>query len=99
MVPSTKGSISSQTITATSKQEVYVAPAYVIRFADMKAFILNLALSTLALAAPVLVHEKRQVTENEFSDGPCRDIILFFVRGTTEFGNMVGGHNSQLVIL
>ncbi|KIW03677.1 uncharacterized protein PV09_04998 [Verruconis gallopava] len=54
----------------------------------MKNFLLILALNVLALAAPVVQEHKRQITDNEFLDGPCRDIILFFVRGTFELGNM-----------
>lgn len=28
-------------------------------------------------------------TENEFYDGGCRDVILFFARGTDQSGNIV----------
>lgn len=49
-------------------------------------------LVALVLAAPVVQKEKRQSTDNEFTDGGCRDIILFFVRGTFEAGNMVSHH-------
>jgi hypothetical protein len=61
----------------------------------MKLFIINLVLVALAFAAPVRKQEKRQLIEKEFSNGPCREIILFFVRGTIEPENMVEKHCSS----
>jgi cutinase len=54
----------------------------------MKSFVLAMVAATLSLAAPTDLN-KRQASQDEFSNGPCRDVIMFFARGTTEPGNMV----------
>lgn len=56
----------------------------------MMSLLINFALVTLAIAAPLAELDRRQTTsvEKEFSNGPCRDIIFFFARGSTEVANM-----------
>ncbi|KAI0142173.1 cutinase-domain-containing protein [Pestalotiopsis sp. NC0098] len=60
-------------------------------------FVLAAALATSVSANPLGVsgHGKIQIrqdagstTENEFYDGGCRDVILFFARGTDQSGNI-----------
>lgn len=64
-------------------------------------FILAAALATSVSANPLGVsgHGKIQIrqdagstTENEFYDGGCRDVILFFARGTDQSGNIVSSN-------
>jgi hypothetical protein len=50
----------------------------------MKFPILTLALAALSFAAPTDV-SKRQSSRDEFVGQPCSEIILFYVRGTTEW--------------
>lgn len=55
------------------------------------------ALFVLVSASPVLPSSSANVatrddvatTANEFYDGGCRDVILFFARGTIQPGNIV----------
>ncbi|KAI0129152.1 cutinase [Xylariales sp. AK1849] len=57
----------------------------------MKTVLVSTFLASVALASPVVVIQKRlptTLTENEFVDGGCRDVIFIFARGTSEEGNM-----------
>lgn len=56
----------------------------------MKANVCALLLSPLAAAVPILEQRQRtDTTANEYTNGGCKDIILFFARGSAEAGNMV----------
>jgi len=50
------------------------------------------AFAALVAAGPIdtrQIFDRVGTTENEFTQGGCRDIIFFFARGSTEIGNMV----------
>lgn len=54
----------------------------------MKSYI-AISLAVLAAANPIEIRQDIVgSTENEFTDGGCRDIIMLFARGSTEIGNM-----------
>jgi hypothetical protein len=56
----------------------------------MKASLV-LSLASVALAAPAANVDKRQMTMSatELTKGSCKDVTFIWVRGTTEFGNLV----------
>ncbi|KAF2636485.1 cutinase precursor [Massarina eburnea CBS 473.64] len=49
--------------------------------------LLSFALVSLAIANPIQ-KRKTGTTENEFSQGGCRDVLFAWARGSTEAGNM-----------
>jgi hypothetical protein len=46
-------------------------------------------LAGLATAAPVEERTTYGTTANEYVNGACKDVILFFARGTGQSGNLV----------
>jgi hypothetical protein len=57
-----------------------------------------ISLVAVAVASPVYLKQGKRQTEEEFTDGGCRDIIFIWARGSTETGNMVS-HISRFCTL
>lgn len=53
----------------------------------------------IAVITPPAIHVRQDdYTENEFYEGGCRDVILFFARGSTQSGNIVCTRSTCIIL-